>query len=64
VWRPVDDGIEATAFHPLPDEVWSALASEARSLLVLLRDRDPRTYRRYDRWWAALPPGDVRVLPA
>jgi Winged helix DNA-binding domain len=51
VWRPVEGGIEATAFYPLPDDVWDGLAAEARSLLSLLADRDARIYVRYDRWW-------------
>lgn len=38
--------------------------AEARSLLALRADRDPRVYRRYDRWWTTLPGVDVRVLPA
>lgn len=64
VWRPADDGgIEATAFHPLPDEAWAGLAAEAKALLALLADREPRVYRRYDRWWADLPSVDVRILP-
>lgn len=63
VWRPVDGGIEATAFHDLPDAAWDGLAAEARSLTALLAGRDPRAYSRYDHWWAKLPHGDVRVLP-
>ncbi|MEV5599792.1 winged helix DNA-binding domain-containing protein [Streptomyces sp. NPDC052496] len=64
VWRPADGGIEATAFHPLPEEVWEGLATEARSLSGFLADRDPTPYRRYDHWWAkGLPAADIRVLP-
>lgn len=62
VWRPVEGGIEATAFHPLPDEVWEGLGAEARSLLSLLADRDPQVYSRYDHWWTNLPSAEVRVL--
>lgn len=62
VWRPVDGGIEATAFHRLPDDAWSGLADEARALRAFLADRDPKVYSRYNRWWAALPAADVRVL--
>lgn len=62
VWRPVDDGIEATAFHRLTDETWAALSTEARSLRNLLADREPLVYRRYDRWWSGLPGAEVRVL--
>lgn len=63
VWRPVEGGIEATAFHRLADEAWEGLAAEARALAALLADREPRVYRRYDRWWTALPKADVHVLP-
>lgn len=64
VWRPVDGGgIEATAFHRLPVQVWDGLAAEARALLALLADRESRVYRRYDRWWAELPSAEVRILP-
>lgn len=64
VWRPVEGGIEATSFHPLPDDVWEELAAEARSLLALLAIRDDaRVYRRYDHWWAKLPDGDTRLFP-
>ncbi|WP_031172986.1 winged helix DNA-binding domain-containing protein [Streptosporangium roseum] len=63
VWRPVGGGIEATAFHRLPAETWEGLAAEARSLVPLLAGREPRAYRRHDRWWATLPGAEVRVLP-
>ncbi|MGW2404874.1 winged helix DNA-binding domain-containing protein [Streptomyces sp. NPDC001739] len=66
VWRPVDGGIEATAFHALPPAAWEGLAAEARSLTALLADRDTAVYRRFDHWWAKLAlPGEaeVRVLP-
>jgi hypothetical protein len=64
VWRPVEGGIEATAFHRLPDEAWCGLAAEARGLVGLLADRERAVYRRYARWWTKLPPrGEVRVLP-
>ncbi|MGG8408782.1 DNA glycosylase AlkZ-like family protein, partial [Streptomyces sp. 12297] len=57
VWRPAaGGGIEATAFHELPDEVWGQLADEARSLTALLADRDPQVYHRYAHWWPKLPP--------
>jgi hypothetical protein len=64
VWRPVDGGIEALAFHPLPDEAWHGLAAEARGLLALLTGRSPTVYGRYGHWWATLPATEVRVLPA
>ena len=29
VWRPVEEGIEATAFHRLSDDEWAGLDAEA-----------------------------------
>jgi Winged helix DNA-binding domain len=63
VWRPVDGGIEATAFHELTDEAWAGLAAEAGALVAFLADREPMVYRRYSHWWDKLPGGVVRVLP-
>ena len=63
VWRTVEGGIEATAFRSLSDEAWNGLATEAASLVAFLAERDPKPYRRYDHWWAAMPAADVRVLP-
>ncbi|MFC5666597.1 winged helix DNA-binding domain-containing protein [Kitasatospora misakiensis] len=67
VWRTAEGGIEATAFHSLPDEAWDQLATEARSLTALLADREPDVYRRYHHWWskpAKLPAGtETRLLP-
>ncbi|MFF0568767.1 winged helix DNA-binding domain-containing protein [Streptomyces sp. NPDC004041] len=63
VWRPVDGGVEATAFHPLPEEVWEGLAVEARSLTEFLAGREPEVYRRYGHWWNRLPDATVRLLP-
>ncbi|SNX65489.1 winged helix DNA-binding protein [Streptomyces sp. TLI_55] len=63
VWRPVADGIEATAFHDLPDAAWDALAEEAHTLLAFLADRDRSVYSRYAHWWTKLPAGQTRVLP-
>ncbi|MFE7949564.1 winged helix DNA-binding domain-containing protein [Streptomyces sp. NPDC057426] len=63
VWRPAEGGIEATAFHGLPDEVWEGLAAEARSLTSFLAAREPRVYSRYAHWWSRLPAGERRVLP-
>ncbi|QGZ52160.1 winged helix DNA-binding domain-containing protein [Streptomyces sp. QHH-9511] len=63
VWRPVENGIEATAFHDLPPGAWDGLAAEAHSLAALLADRDPRLYSRYGHWWAKLPDARVRLLP-
>jgi Winged helix DNA-binding domain len=64
VWRPVEGGIEATAFHRLPKAAWTGLAAEAGALSAFLADRDPAVYRRYAHWWAKLPSAQVRVLPA
>ncbi|HZD70219.1 MAG TPA: winged helix DNA-binding domain-containing protein [Actinomycetes bacterium] len=63
VWRPVDGGIQATAFHRLSDEAWTGLAAEAGALLAFLADREPMVYRRYAHWWTTLPSADVRLLP-
>jgi len=63
IWRPVEDGIEATAFQALPDSAWAGLADEARGVLRLVADRDPLVYRRYGHWWPVLPHAEVRLLP-
>ncbi len=62
VWRPVDGGIEATAFHRLSEEAWQGLADEARQLVAFLAERDPAVYRRYSRWWDTLPSAEVVTL--
>jgi hypothetical protein len=64
VWRPVEGGIEATAFHELDDATWTGLAAEASALVAFLADRDPTVYRRYAHWWRTLPHAEVRILPA
>ena len=63
VWRPVDAGIEVTAFEPLPEHAWAQLAAEAAALCDLLAARDPAVYRRYARWWSKLPVAEARTLP-
>jgi hypothetical protein len=63
VWRPVEGGIEATAFHRLSVDAWSGLEAEARALVAFLADRQPTVYRRYAHWWATLPSAEVRILP-
>jgi hypothetical protein len=63
VWRPVEGGIQATAFHRLSDEAWAGLAAEAGALRAFLADRDPMVYRRYAHWWTRLPSAEVRLLP-
>ncbi|MEU1510853.1 winged helix DNA-binding domain-containing protein [Streptomyces sp. NPDC005811] len=64
VWRSTAAGVEASAFHPLPAEVWEALSAEARSLTALLSGRgDPDVYSRHTHWWAKLPPAaETRLL--
>ncbi len=62
VWRPVSDGIEATAFHRLPAEVWDGLQQEAAALMGFLASREPMVYSRYYHWWKELPAAEVRVL--
>jgi Winged helix DNA-binding domain len=67
VWRAIPEGIEATAFHPLPGFVWEGLAAEARALLPFLVDREPEVYRRYHHWWAKLsdaklPDAETKLL--
>ncbi len=63
VWRPVEGGIEATAFHRLSDEAWHGLAAEAGALVAFLADREPTVYRRYTHWWTKLPCAEARVRP-
>jgi hypothetical protein len=64
VWRPVEGGIQATAFHRLSEEAWTGLAAEAGALVAFLADREPIVYRRYAHWWTTLPSAEVRLLPA
>jgi hypothetical protein len=63
VWRPVEGGIEATAFHKLPRDAWRGLAEEAAALVAFLAGRDPKVYGRYAHWWTKLAGAEVRVLP-
>jgi hypothetical protein len=68
VWRAVQDGIEATAFHALDGFAWEGLAAEARALVPLLANREPKVYSRYHHWWAKLPGAELpdaetRLLP-
>lgn len=57
-------GVAASAFRPLPADVWEALSAEARSLGALLAGRgDPDVYARHAHWWAKLPPAaETRLL--
>ena len=61
-WRAIEGRIEAAAFRPLADGEWQGVAAEAEGLRAFLAVRDPAPYRRYARWWAALPDVDLRVL--
>jgi len=63
VWHPAEGGIEAAAFHRLPDRAWAGLAAEAQALAAFLADREPEVYHRYDHWWAKLPDAEARMLP-
>ncbi|MES2208872.1 MAG: winged helix DNA-binding domain-containing protein [Chloroflexota bacterium] len=62
VWRPLEHGIEATAFHPLADDVWAGLDAEARALRAFLAHREPLVYGRYARWWQGLKGAAVRII--
>jgi winged helix DNA-binding protein len=62
VWRPVEGGIEATAFHKLSKDDWRGLETEAAALVKFLAEREPLVYRRYARWWTSLPGAEVRVI--
>jgi hypothetical protein len=63
VWRPVDDGIEATAFRRLSADDWEGLEAEAARLAAFLAERERRIYIRYNRWWSHLPEtADGRLL--
>ena len=62
VWRIAGGQVEATAFGPLPEQAWDALAAEASALLTLIAGRDPALYGRYGHWWKKLPDGEKRLL--
>jgi hypothetical protein len=61
VWRPIDGGIEATAFRQLSRENWDGLGREAHGLLAML-ERDPKVYSRYQRWWESIDGIETRML--
>ncbi|HET7030677.1 MAG TPA: winged helix DNA-binding domain-containing protein [Candidatus Limnocylindrales bacterium] len=64
IWRPIDGRIEVTAFRRIGADEWDALEAEARSLVGLLSERDPKAFSRHRRWWTRLPePVAVRRLP-
>jgi hypothetical protein len=62
VWRPVAEGIEATAFRRLPPAAWEALAAEAADLKEMLADREPLVFGRYGHWWQTIEGAQVRLL--
>ena len=62
VWRPVEAGIEATAFRCLPTTVWDALAAEAADLKAMLESREPQVFSRYGHWWRSIKGDEVKVL--
>jgi hypothetical protein len=62
VWRTVEGGVEVTAFRRLRAHIWDAIAVEAAGVVGLVAERDPRVYRRYDRWWSRIEGAQVRVL--
>jgi hypothetical protein len=62
VWRSVEGGIEALAFHRLSEEAWSGLTAEAGALVAFLANRDSSVYRRYAHWWTTLPSAEIRLL--
>ena len=65
VWRLVDDSIEVTAFHTLDDDAWDGVEREARALLPLLTQRDPKAYGRFGHWWTkGLEGAQARVVGA
>lgn len=65
VWRATDEGIEATAFHPLSEATWAELAAEAQALRAFLLDREPRVFSTHQHWWSkGLPSAEVRLLGA
>ena len=62
VWRPVQRGIETTAFRRLPAAVWESLAAEASELTAMLADREPLVFGRYGHWWKTVDGAQVKVL--
>lgn len=65
VWRPVEDGIEVSAFSEAAPSAWDELAVEAAALRTFLADRDPDPFGRFRHWWTKLPtPVQVRTMPA
>ena len=63
VWRPVEGGVEVTAFRRLTPAEWDGLAEEAQRLAPVL-ERDARLYARFGHWFEGLGGAETRVLPA
>jgi len=62
VWRPVEGGIEATAFRGLSRTAWEGLAAEAAALTGMLAPREPLIFSRYGHWWGSIEGEEVKVL--
>jgi hypothetical protein len=64
VWRPVEGGVEVTAFERLSDDDWAGIEDEGRSLLAFLDGRERRIYQgRFAHWWDDVPgAAEVRVI--
>ena len=62
VWRPVERGIEATAFRRLSAAVWESLSADAESLTAMLADLEPLVFGRYGHWWKTIDGAQVKVL--
>jgi hypothetical protein len=57
VWRPLDGGVELTAFETIDADSRKALTGEAEQLSAAVADRDPVMYKRYTHWWDKGFPG-------
>ena len=63
VWRPVDDGIEVTAFHRAARRRVGGPRRRGAGAGRVPRRPRAGIYRRYAHWWATLPSAEVTVLP-
>lgn len=62
VWRPLDGGIEVSAFRAFEASTWDQIVVEAEALKPLL-SRDPGVYGRYGHWWTkGLGATEVRLI--
>ena len=62
VWRPVEGGIEATAFHRSIGGGLDRAGGRGSRPDRIPGGREPTVYRRYSHWWKTLPSAEVRVL--